>query len=244
MSYCRRSPTHKLRAGLLHSSRGHTGRSAQVTAVMSRWVLWVMLAVCIKVHADERSVEFDYRRAPAWPYSLSKSGVSGWVVYNLKAHHDGKVSAPEVLDSSHPLFSLSVVNVAPIWRVKPWVVSDQRPAVISLRQEHYFVHPREGNAPVPWLHRSLRHMTCARFNKRLDDFQQNSSGLEEIDMSVFRHTFKVLARVATYRRLSDERRFALGDALADAAPEIIQRCRANPELRYKDVLPDQVRMML
>jgi hypothetical protein len=50
--------------------------------------------------------------------------------------------------------------------------------------------------------------------------------------------------VATYRKLSDEQRFALGDALAEAVPEVIQRCRANPALRYKDVLPDQVSMML
>lgn len=211
---------------------------------MSRWVLWVMCAVCIRANADEQSVEFDYRRAPAWPYSLSKSGISGWVVYDLKAHHDGRVSAPEVLDSSHPLFSLSVVNVVPMWRVKPWIVSERRPAVISLRQEHYFVHPREGNATVPWLHRSLRHLSCTKFNKRFEDFQQNSSGLEQAEMSVFRHTFKVLGRVATYRKLSDEQRFAIGDALADAVPEVIQRCRANPELRYKDVLPDQVRTRL
>ncbi|MDC6379127.1 energy transducer TonB [Pseudomonas graminis] len=220
------------------------GKSVQVTAVMSRWVLCVMYAVCIAASAEESSVQFDYRRAPAWPYSLSRSGISGWVVYGLKAHHDGRVSEPEVLDSSHPLFALSVVNVVPTWRVKPWVVSEQRPAVISLRQEHYFVHPREGNAPVPWLHRSLRHLSCAKFNKRFEDFQQNASDLEQVEMSVFRHTYSVLARVATYRKLSDEQRFALGDALADAVPEVIQRCGANPELRYKDVLPDEVRRML
>jgi hypothetical protein len=220
------------------------GKSVQVTAVMSRWVLCVMSAVCIAASAEESSVEFDYRRAPAWPYSLSKSGISGWVVYDLKAHHDGSVSEPEVLDSSHPLFSLSIVKVVPTWRVKPWVVSEHRPAVISLRQEHYFVHPREGNAPVPWLHRSLRHLSCAKFNKRFEDFRQNSSDLEQVEMSVFRHTYSVLARVATYRKLSDEQRFALGDALAEAVPEVIQRCRANPALRYKDVLPDQVSMML
>jgi hypothetical protein len=233
-----------MRASLLHPRRRQTGRNAQVIALMSRWIFWMMFAACIGANADERSVEFDYRRAPAWPYSLSKSGISGWVVYDLKAHHDGRVSKPEVLDSSHPLFALSVVNVVPTWRVKPWVVSEQRPAVISLRQEHYFVHPREGNAPVPWLHRSLRHLSCAKFNKRFEDFQQNASDLEQVEMSVFRHTYSVLARVATYRKLSDEQRFALGDALADAVPEVIQRCRANPALRYKDVLPDQVSMML
>ncbi|UZJ60340.1 energy transducer TonB [Pseudomonas sp. KU26590] len=165
-------------------------------------------------------------------------------MFDIKAHHDGRVSEPEVLESSHPLLARAVVNIAPTWRVKPWAVSDNRPAVVSLRHEHYFVHPREGNSPVTWLHRSLRHLTCTKFNKRLEDFQQNSSGLEEIDMSVFRHTFKVLARVATYRKLPDEQRFALGDALAEAAPGIIQRCGANAELRYKDVLPEQVRMML
>ena len=213
-------------------------------ALINRWVLWVMYAVCIAANAEESSVEYDYRKAPVWPYSLLKSGVSGWVLFDVKAHHDGRVSEPEVLDSSHPLFSLSVINVAPTWRVKPWVVSDQRPAVISLRQEHYFVHPREGNAPVPWLHRSLRHLTCTRFNNRLEDFRQNLSGLEEIDMSVFRHTFEVLARVSTYRKLSDEQRLALDDALAYAIPEVIQRCRANPGLRYKEALPDQVKTML
>ncbi|WP_419789368.1 energy transducer TonB [Pseudomonas petrae] len=212
--------------------------------MMSRWVLCVICAICIAANAEEGDVEFDYRRAPAWPYSLQKSGVSGWVLLDLKAHHDGRVSEPEVLESSHPLMSRAVVNIVPTWRVKPWAVSDERPAVVSLRHEHYFLHPREGTNPVTWLHRSLRHLTCTRFNNRLEDFQQNSSGLEEIDMSVFRHTFKVLARVATYRKLSDEQRFALGDALAVAAPEVIQRCGANPELRYKDVLPDEVRRML
>lgn len=41
------------------------GKSVQVTAVMSRWVLCVMYAVCIAASAEESSVEFDYRRAPA-----------------------------------------------------------------------------------------------------------------------------------------------------------------------------------
>ena len=203
-----------------------------------------MCALCIAANADEGSVEFNYQRAPAWPYSLLKSGTSGWVVFDFKAHHDGQVFEPEVLDSSHPLLSRAVINVVPAWRVKPWAISAEKPAVLFLRQEHYFIHPREGTSPVTWLHRGLRHLSCAKFNKRLEDFQQTSSGLETIDMSVFRHSYKVLARVATYRKLSDEQRFALGDALEEAAPGIIQRCAANPELRYKDVLPDQVRVML
>ena len=216
----------------------------RVMAVIGRWVAGVMCAVCIAASAEEGGLEFDYRRAPAWPYSLLKSGTSGWVLFGIKAHHDGRVSDPEVLESSHPLMSRAVMSVVPAWRVEPWVVSEERPSVISLRQEHYFIHPREGTSPITWLHRGLRHLTCTTFNKRMQDFHQTSSGLEVIEMSVFRHTYKVLARVATYRKLTDEQRFALGDALAEAVPDVIQRCRENPALRYKEVLPDQVRSML
>ena len=51
-------------------------------------------------------------------------------------------------------------------------------------------------------------------------------------------------QVGFMRDVSDEQRFALGDALERAVPGFIQRCGANPELRYKDALPDHVKMML
>ena len=217
---------------------------ARVMTVIGRWVASVMCAVCIAASAEEGSVEFSYRRAPAWPSSLLTSGVSGWVLFDIQAHHDGRVSEPQVLESSHPLMSRAVMSVVPSWRVEPWAVSTERPAVISLRQEHYFLNPREGTSPVTWLHRRLRHLTCTTFNKHMEDFHQTSSALEVIEMSVFRHTYKVLARVATYRKLTDEQRFELGDALAEAVPDVIQRCRENPALRYKEVLPHQVSRML
>lgn len=216
----------------------------RVTAVMKGWVVSLLVAVCVAANAEEFSPEFDYHRVPTWPYSFYQSGKSGWVLFEINAHHDGRTSGLRVLDSAHHLLSRSVEAAVPNWRVKPWIVSDERPAVITVRQEYFFVHPREGTSTVAWLRGDLRHLSCTKFNARVDDFQRSASGLEVIDMSVFRHTFRVLARWATYRKLPDDRRYALGDALEAAVPEVIRQCRANPDLRYKDVLPEPVRVAL
>ncbi len=127
---------------------------------------------------------------------------------------------------------------------KPWPLSNATPAVIVVREHLYFTHPKEGGSIQRWVHRELRRLSCKKFNKALAAFQRNSPERELSDMHLFAYTFKVLARSATRRKMTDKQRTAVGDDFVRAMPEVVARCAEQPQLRYKETLPDNLRAIL
>jgi TonB family protein len=214
------------------------------SSVLKKWFICLLAVWSCIANAKGPELAFESHSAPAWPKTLYDQGVSGWTLLQFNAHNDGSITDVDILESSHPQFSRSALKALPSWRLVPWIVTADKPDVLQVTQEIYFVHRREEIDPIAWLRRRIRHMSCASFNKALDAFNTSPNGLPVTDMSAFRHTFTVLARLATHQKLSDDQRAALGDSLTNGIPETISQCRSNPGLRYRDVLPELVRAIL
>jgi TonB family protein len=208
---------------------------------------WMFCFLCLwwgAAAGEEIELILEQEKAPSWPRSLYEAGTSGWVLARFSVHYDGSITGVKVIESSHPKFARSVDRVIPMWRFRPWAVTAETPAVIEVTHEYYFTHWRDGPDPIAWLRQRVRHLRCAKFNKSLATFNANPVGRQMPDMDVFRHTFSVIARRATHKKLTDERRYSVGETLTAAIPQIISHCEANPETRYRDALPEQVRELL
>ena len=214
---------------------------------MTRMLKWLMFASSLisgslLAHAVE--LKYAHQPAPAYPRSLYEQGVSGLVLVEFRGHSDGSITDVNVIDSSHHNFAKSVLRAVPGWRLKPWQVGFETPETISFRQELYFTHSSERQEPHRWIRRHVRVLSCNTFNKALKTFRANSPDHDVRDMHHITYTFRVLGRSATRLKMTDDQRAELGDDFVRAIPEVIQRCRAQPGLRYKEALPESVRKLI
>lgn len=194
--------------------------------------------------APEKELEFDVQTAPRFPRSLYEEGVSGVVIMEFSVRNDGSVTDVKVVDSSHVKFAQSAVRAVAQWRAQPWQVKPGLPGVRTFREELYFSHSKEGSNPHRWVRQSVRRASCTKFNKAMADFQAHSPERAWVDMHYFAYTFKVLARSATRLKMTDEQREETGDTLVAAVPQIVAMCKAQPEMRYRDTVPEEIRGML
>ena len=194
--------------------------------------------------AQPVELKYAHQPAPAYPRSLYEQGVSGLVLFEFRGHSDGSITDVNVIDSSHHSFARSVQRTVPIWRLKPWEVGPEAPESISFRQELYFTHSSEGREPHRWIRRHVRVLSCNAFNKALKTFLTHSPGHDVRDMHHITYTFRVLGRSATRLKMTDDQRAELGNDFVRAIPDVIQRCSAQPRLRYKEALPESVRNLI
>jgi|GEM_PF-1401010 len=206
--------------------------------------LSLMLLLFGPLEALSEELEFDSEPAPRYPRSLYERGLSGVAIIAFNAHSDGSITDVKIVDSSHPKFAQSAVRAATQWRAKPWQVGAGKPEVRAFRKELYFTHFKEGNQPHRWVRQRVRWVSCSMFNKALSDFQAHSPDQAWIDMHYFAYTFMSLARAATRLKMTDEQREETGEVLVAAVPQIVAACRAQPDRRYRDVLPERLGGML
>lgn len=211
---------------------------------MKKCVLCALFLLAGPLDAREQELDFAWQQSPRYPHSLDESGTSGLATVEFNAHSDGSISDVTVVDSSHWKFARSAVQAVPRWRLTPWRVSDDRPKVILVRHDIYFNHPREASGARGWVSRHVRWSSCAKFNNAFDAFQVLSPGRHWVDMHYFTYTFLTLARAATRQKMTDQQRGEVGDALVAAIPQIVATCKAQPQMRYRDVLPEQLKAML
>lgn len=207
-------------------------------------LLCAVLMMCGSAQADHLALEFEYQPGPGYPWSLYDGRVSGSVLVDFMAHHDGTITDVNVIDSTHATFAEFVKDAISRWRLAPWHTNPERPASIVARKEFFFIHPNDGNSVHRWARSQVRHLSCHTLNKAVEAFRTDSPARDMMDMRYFRYTFMWLARHATLRKMSDQQRAELGDDFAQAIPAVINACTKAPQLRYRDVLPDVVRAVL
>lgn len=212
--------------------------------LVKTFLLSLLLLLIGPSEAVSNELDYELQSAPRYPRSLYENGVSGVAIIEFSAHSDGPITNVKVVDSSHLKFAQSAVRAVTHWRVKPWQLAPGMPDVGGVRQELYFTHTEEGNEPHRWIRQRVRWVSCSMFNNALADFQAHSPDRVWVDMHYFAYTFKVLARSATRLKMTDEQREETGHALVAAVPQIVAACRAQPDRRYRDVLPERLRGML
>lgn len=211
---------------------------------MLKWLVFASLLNCGSLLAQPVELKYANQPAPAYPRYLYEQGVSGLVLFEFRGHSDGSITDVNVIDSSHHSFATSVQRAVPGWRLKPWEVGSETPESISFRQELYFTHSSERQEPHRWIRRHVRVLSCNAFNKALKTFRANSPGHDVRDMHHITYTFRVLGRSATRLKMTDDERAELGNDFVRAIPDVIQRCKAQPGLRYKEALPGKVRELI
>lgn len=211
---------------------------------MLKWLMFASLLISGSLLAHAVELKYAHQPAPAYPRSLYEQGVSGMVLVEFRGHSDGSITDVNVIDSSHHSFAKSVQRAVPGWRLKPWEVGPETPESISFRQELYFTHSSESQEPHRWIRRHVRVLSCNAFNKALKTFRANSPGHDVRDMHHITYTLRVLGRSAMRLKMTDDQRAELGNDFVRAIPDVIQRCKAQPGLRYKEALPESVRKLI
>lgn len=211
---------------------------------MLKWLMVVPLLSSGSLLAQPVELKYAHQPAPAYPRSLYEQRVSGLVLVEFRGHSGGAITNVSIIDSSHHSFAKSVQRAVPGWRLKPWKVGPETPESITVRQELYFTHSSERQEPHRWIRRHVRVLSCNAFNKALKAFRANSPDHDLRDMHLITYTLRVLGRAATRLNMTDDQRAELGDDFVRAIPDVIQRCEAQPQLRYKEALPDKVRELI
>ena len=211
---------------------------------MLKWLVFASLLSSDSLLAQPVELKYAHQPAPAYPRSLYEQGVSGMVLFEFQGHSDGAITDVNVIDSSHLKFAKSVERAVPGWRLKSWEVGPATPESITVRQELYFTHSSERQEPHRWIRRHVRVLSCNAFNKALKAFRASSPDHDVRDMHHITYTFRVLGRSATRLKMTHDQRAELGNDFVRAIPDVIQRCKAQPGLRYKEVLPDSVRRLI
>ncbi len=184
------------------------------------------------------------RPNPEYPQELVKSHYTGKVLINLTVSAFGTVQGIRVIESSHPKLSEAALRAIVKWRYQPWEVADGKPGNVSIIVPILFgargIEPFSKEITV-----GLEHTLCAYLNyeAKTSKLDYPKDPLNKID--VFWHTRQHLAgSYVAYRVQEPEKRAALFAELESAIPGIIKDCRRNPDARYADYLPQQIRALL
>lgn len=184
------------------------------------------------------------RPAPEYPHELVKSRYTGKVLINLTISAFGTVQSTRIIESSHPKLSEAALHAIGKWRYQPWEAADGKPGNVNIVVPILFgargIEPFSREITV-----GLENTLCAYLNyeAKASKLDYPKEPLNKID--VFWHTRQHLAgSYAAYRVPEPRKRAVLFTDLESAIPKIIKECRRNPDARYADYLPQQIRTLL
>ncbi|WP_122667051.1 energy transducer TonB [Pseudomonas viridiflava] len=184
------------------------------------------------------------RPNPEYPQELVKSRYTGKVLINLTISALGTVQGTRIIESSHPKLSEAALHAIVKWRYQPWEVAEGKPGNLSIIVPILFgargIEPFSKEITV-----GLENTLCAYLNHevKISKLDYPKDPLNKID--VFWHTRQHLAGSYTaYHVPEPKKRAALFAELESSIPRIIKECRRNPDTRYADYLPQQIRALL
>jgi protein TonB len=206
----------------------------------------VFLVLVFPVLALADGVKIITRDAPnpVYPPELRASGVEGQVRAGFTVYASGAVGAIYILESDHPQFASAVEEALALWRFKPWVATDDEPGSVNIIAPFVF---RVGDSarPIPLDGNTvLLNIPCSRLNQSVVQQRRHQPGQHLRDLSIFQYTRDYLSTAIIGFQLSNSEKATLQTELTRAVPKIVASCRANPDSRYADYLPDGFRRWL
>ena len=181
--------------------------------------------------------------SPAYPRELLKKRYTGKVVVNLTISAFGSVQSTKIIESSHPELAVAAQQAMVKWRFKPWDIVDGRPANVDITVPIIF--GARGFEPfTKEITVGVENTLCAYLNQEVYLSGRNFPEAP-LKVDVFWHTRKYLKGSYVAHLVPDpEKRDALITELERAIPEIVQACKQNPDSRYADHLPHEIRGVL
>jgi periplasmic protein TonB len=178
-----------------------------------------------------------------YPDELQKAGKEGEVLASYFVHADGTVDKVKVLASTHPLLAEAAEKTIPTWRFKPWVPGNDNRSEIEVRAPFRFHIGGEKTAP-PDSNLILAKTKCSEVNKAFRELDKNWRDYPLVKMRIFWHTEQYLnAPFMTANASAAEIETMTKDFKAGLVG-ILNNCRKNPDAKYADYLPEQIRRYL
>jgi TonB family protein len=204
-------------------------------------MMGVALGLCAMAHAEDMKLEYEKQPRAVYPRNLQHAGISGVVRMEFTANSDGSVTDIEVVQSSYREFAESAVRAVSRYRLKPWKVDANSPASIRVQTDLYFAAKGGGRELMARMRSRIRSLSCAKINEEVEYLKQKIPDEHAIEIPTFRHTRQLLAQKAQREKLSFAADKEIADQFLSAMPEMLNKCRENPELKYLDLLPEAVR---
>jgi TonB family protein len=184
-----------------------------------------------------------YIPAIPYPVELLKERKEGEVLASYVVQANGTVTKVKVLASTHPLFAASAEKTIPTWRFRPWIPSDDKRAEIEVSAPFRFHIGTQKTAP-PDSNVILAKTKCSEVNEAFRELDKNWRDYPLVKMRIFWHTEQYLnAPFMTANASAAEIETMTKDFKAGLVG-ILNNCRKNPDAKYADYLPEQIRQFL
>jgi protein TonB len=167
-----------------------------------------------------------------YPEELQKEGKEGEVLASYFVQANGTVTKVKVLTSTHPLLAESVEKTIPTWRSE-----------IEVHAPFRFHIGGEKSAP-PDSNLILAKIKCSEVNKAFTEMDKKWRDYPLAKMRIFWHTEQYLNAPFMTANASTAEIEAMTKDFKSGLVGILNNCRKNPDAKYADYLPQQIRQFL
>lgn len=182
---------------------------------------------------------------PAIPYpdELQRAGKEGEVLASYTVQANGTVTQVKVLASTHPLLAESAEKTIATWRFKPWVPGADKRSEIEVRAPFRF-HMGGEKSALPDSNLILAKIKCSEINNAFKEMDEKWRGYPLAKMRIFWLTEQYLNAPFMTANASAAEIEAMTQDFKSGLFEILNNCRKNPDARYADYLPAQIKPFL
>lgn len=210
---------------------------------MKLFVFVLVLLLPLSVQSADALLVPLFTPRPEYPPALIRSRYTGKVRVQLVVSSSGNVQDVRAIESGHPELTEAAVWTLAQWRYRPWIGAVGAPSQVSIMVPVIFGShgSRHFNDEVDV---GLSNIRCAYVNNEVDTQKRDfpKAPLNKVD--VFWYTGQFLfSSYAALLRSEDERKVLL-EQLGQSIPDIVKRCRLNPEHSYGDYLPVSIKSLL
>lgn len=203
-----------------------------------RWFVgWLLLVLSMDIRAGEVFLIPENNPKPAYPPELYRAGVTGMVRVTLTVQADGSVRQAIVPADTHPELGASSLAAVKQWQFKPWAVTHDQPAEITVIAPMEF--RLDSELPIH-ANKALAQLRCRELNK----LSMRLADSSWVDMPAFNWIRSYLTHSLSPTQLPNERRLELIARLNRKVPVIVRQCQDNPVSRYARFLPEEIRQLL
>jgi TonB family protein len=196
------------------------------------------------IKADEVTLVPIFSPAPQYPEVPIRPSFTNKVRVKLTIESSGRVQSVKVIESSHGLLSKVVQKALLRWRYRPWRIMPGAPATVSVTLPIIF-GPRGSERSASEINIGLGNVLCAYLNYEVaaahGDYPKES--LSKVDLFWYAREF-LSSPYMELRVPEAGKRQSMLMRLQASVPRVIKRCRRNPEGRFGDYLPKDIREVL
>lgn len=183
-------------------------------------------------------LEPDHIPLPTYSEEAEKLTFDIKVRLQYTIHNDGSISDVSLLDTNHPEYAETVLKAVASWRYKPWPLDGNPPTAVLISTFIKTLDPTLNETQ----REILRNMRCRHLTKEVTHFQETSPEESLIETRTARRTRKMLN--ISPLELPYQQSLELAVLFEDWFVETVETCRDNPNERYLDYLPGELKQWM